>query len=290
MNSTFAELRDALRVQVAPDAIDDVNIKTPLGNKDEASFMRLTSWCYCLLFEAGRITFKFLMQLRAAGYDAVAACEGTSQLVNCLRTVLSHNLGYDDRDLAVRKTASDWFLATCGETYPETADHWELCFAALAKLINEFLCASKSVITKIARSREDKELIFCDLKKRLNRNWPAHRFDGLIEDAAAKLGRKIRAVPMREARISAWRAYLDKLPDDADFELEMERLIDGEVHQHFSTAMPLSARELMEALDLIPGPEVGRAMEVARRLFLAGNRDADSLLEATANEWSSSCS
>ena len=64
--------------------------------------------------------------------------------------------------------------------------------------------------------------------------------------------------------------FLAALADDADIEIEMERLIDGEVATHFRSILPISTRELMDSLGLQPGPIVKEAIDALRRVYESG--------------------
>jgi hypothetical protein len=125
-------------------------------------------------------------------------------------------------------------------------------------------------------------MIFDDLRRRLLREWEPHQYDELIEDAATRMGETINAKPLRDRHISEWRKYLASLTDDADCQREMERVIDGEVANHFRATLPMTARELMEGLQLDPGPAVKRAIELMRQLHDSGVRDKQELLSRVA--------
>jgi hypothetical protein len=138
------------------------------------------------------------------------------------------------------------------------------------------------MISEVAGAPEDAEMIFGDLRRRLKREWAPHEFDALIEEAATRLGEKINARAFRERRIADWRRYLASLPDDADCSREMERVIDGEVANHFRSILPVSIRELVENLGLTPGPIVKRAVDILRQLHEGGVRDKQELLAQVA--------
>ncbi len=280
LNVRYTDLRDGLRAQIGPDSISDVNIRPPSGDADEASFLWLTSWCFGLLFEAGRVSVPFLLGLQFPQLNDRERHNQARDTVQQLRTFQSHNLGFDDgHDLNIRKAVSDWFVQTCKGVYPTNPAQWRACFERLCTDVCGVLSYCTIVLSTISASEEDSKMICEDLRRRLNRNWRPHQFDLLVENAAARLGERINARSFRERRISDWRDYLMSLPEDLDPVPEMERLIDGEVANHFHLSLPIRTQELMETLRLDPGPEVKRALDLARRIFESGVRDPADLLQ-----------
>ena len=53
LNSAVNDLRKSLTNFVDERALSEITVRPPVGNCDEASFIRLVSWTYALLFEAG---------------------------------------------------------------------------------------------------------------------------------------------------------------------------------------------------------------------------------------------
>lgn len=140
-------------------------------------------------------------------------------------------------------------------------------------------------LSLVAASAEDRDTVFLDLRRRLNRDWAANTFDRIVDDAAARLGERVNAKAFRERRIGEWRKYLSTIPEDADAEAEMERIIDGEISDYFRSRLPIGTRELMDALGLDPGPGVKRAIEIAKRVFDSGVHDRTELIVRTRSEF-----
>jgi hypothetical protein len=278
-NGLYIELRDALRAQIAPQALTDLNIRAPIASKDEASFIRLTAWCYALLYEAGRTSMPFLLAVERDDqiYDVH---KKFMNLVSSLRAYLAHNLGFDDgHDLNIRKICSDWFLGSCGAVFPSTPNQWERCFNLLCDGICQLLMHCCDKLAYIATS-DDKGLFIEQLRRRISRNWPAHEYDKIITDAAFRMGNTINARALREQHLSKWRAFAETIPDDQDVYNEVVRLIESVVYHHFKTRLPITTSELVSALGLEPGPKIGRAIELARRAFDDGITDKEKIILA----------
>jgi len=269
----------------------DMNIRPPASEEDEAAFLRLTGWCYVLLFEAGRVSIPFLLELRGGTLPLGSAGPhiATRKMVQGLRTALSHNLGFQsNHELEIRKAVSVWFLETCQEVVPSSAAAWRTCFVRLCNDVVALLNYCSTMLSSVATSVEDRDNTFDSLRRRLSLDWPAHEFDALIEDAAARLGEKINARSFRDPRLPSWRRFLGTLPQSADPRLEMERLIDGEVAEHFRSVLPIRTNEIMQRLNLTPGPRVKAAVEMAKRIHESGIREREMLLKRLEEEFSES--
>lgn len=280
LNSRYIDLRDGLRAQVGPASIGDLDVRPPAWDGDEASFLRTTVWCYALFYEAGRTSIPFLLNLRGFSTEGVAkAHEATLRIVRDLRTFFSHNLGFDnEHDLDLRRATSDWFIGTCRATFPVNGDQWKACCARLCHDAGTLLVHCTSVLSACA-SAPERDRIFGTLRLRIRRDWPAHEYDRLVTDAAARIGESINARVLRERRLSHWRRFVEALPDEADVQDEVERLIEIDVLEHFRARLPITGRDLILALGLDPGPRVRAALEIARRAFEDGLRTRDQLIE-----------
>jgi len=80
-------------------AFEDIHVLLPDPDQPEPGFMRATSWLYCLYFEGGRVSIKFLRRLgEAYGLGDRNIADTHVEAVRCLRTELHHNLGFTDSD------------------------------------------------------------------------------------------------------------------------------------------------------------------------------------------------
>jgi hypothetical protein len=285
LNSAVTDLRNGLCAQVSDNAMMSVNSRPPTGTSDEASFLRLTTWCYILIFEAGRIGIRYLLKVPPPLGDHArsVSAEKTCNNVNLLRTWFFHNLNFDD---VKRKEVSSWFLAECKVISPTDKAHWKVCIKALCKEVIELVSYCNEIVSGIAASQDDKDVFFEDLKIRIERNWPAHEFDKLVSDAASHIGESLDVVKFRNAKIPTWRNYLEQQPEDADLKREATRIIERDVHDHFRSILPVTTPEIMAVLNIDPGPKVRDAIELTRALFNGGIRDPDKLLKELKSKYS----
>lgn len=282
LNAAVSTLTEGLRIHIATDSIASVNTRPPASSDDEVGFLRLTTWSYSLVFEAGRTSFALLLAVPPIDGDSSAQDrhKATLTAVQQLRTWLHHNLGFDsDRELTIRRAVSEWFIQSCGATAPMSPDQWAKCFCRLCDDVEAMVDYCLEVLSGIMRSLEDRDQVLETWRRRLQRDWAAQKFDQLVSDSAARLGESINARALRERRLPEWKRYLESIPEEEDPVPKMERLIDLEVFNHHRAALPLGAKDLMMELGLSPGPIVKDALRFLREGFEAGIRDRPGLVQ-----------
>ena len=279
LNAAMSDLRNSVRSFVGEEALGEITARPPAGDADEASFLRLASWSYVLLFEAGRVSIPYLLELPseygAAGKDAKTA----RQLVHALRTWSFHNLGFTSgRDVLLAQTVQRWFLKNCGVNPPNDEDAWRRCCQALCGEVGLVIAYCQGAVTLVLSAPDDGRTAIADLRRRIERAWPAHEFDKLADDAAIRLGIRIDGRKFRETHLTKWREFLESLPDADDPEMHMIRMIERDLLEHAAFVLPIDGNDVMASLDLDPGPNVGVALRHARELYQSGIRDREQLL------------
>lgn len=282
LNAAVVALTEGLRIHVDTNSIASVNTRPPASSDDEVGFLRLTTWSYSLIFEAGRTSIALLLSVPPANGASASQDRhrATVEAVQQLRTWLHHNLGFDsDRELSIRRAVSEWFIQACGATAPMTPDQWAKCFGRLCADVKAMVDHCLEVLSGIMRSVEDREQVLETWRCRLQRNWEAHRFDQLVADSASRLGESINARAFRERRLPEWKRFLESIPEQEDPVPKMERLIDLEVFNHVRAAPPFGAKDLMAELGLSPGPTVKEALRLLREGFEGGINAKPELLK-----------
>ena len=280
LNAAVVDLRNSLRSFVGDSALEEITVRPPAGDSDEASFLRLVAWSYSLVFEAGRTAIPYLLELpdrsSSVTIDPKAACK----LVHSLRTWSFHNIGFShNRNVALSQHVQRWFVKTCGANPPIENDSWQRCFLALCDEVSAVVTHCQDAVTVVLSAPDDGEAAISDLRQRIHRAWPAYRFDALVHDAALRLGMQIDARKFREPRLSKWRGFLESLPEDVNLEERVICMIERDLLDHNAQVLPINGRDIMRALNLNPGPEVGAALHCARNIFRSGVHDREELLE-----------
>ncbi len=242
--------------------------------------MRLTSWSYVLLFEAGRVSIRFLLKLPSQESNADRNPRNVLESVHSLRTFYFHNMGLSERDLQLSRKTRNWHHEKCGTAVPKRNREWRKCFESLCSEVSEVITHCHEVVDTVLASPIDGNRTISDLKMRLDRNWPAHRFDGLVGDVLVQLGleNRLKIPVFRERHLSKWRHFLECLPEGEDLEARMIRVIERDVLNHFDGVLPIGGRDVMFELGIPQGPLVKLALLKAREHLLEGSKSKEELL------------
>lgn len=242
VSTAYGQLRRRLSVYAGQDALQNITIDPPKGVSDELSFLRMVAWSYVLLYEAGRVPFSYLRQLPPWNQPASALLP----YVRALRTWTSHNLALDNAaDIATLRDAIAWFSKTCGVGTPTSSSHWEKCFTSLCADLVVLLSAALGACDAF-ESLEDRDRLVEGLKRRLDRDWAAYRFDAVVEEVAIRLGYEgIDPVRVRSRHLDAWRKVVASSTDD-HLERNLKLRIEADILAMMGSALPLTSEELTE--------------------------------------------
>lgn len=283
LNAEVSELRRALQVYVAPEALEEITVSHPAGNSDEASYLRLTSWCYVLLFEVGRVTIPFLLNLPSTKGRADKNLLSVRKNVRSIRTFCFHNLGFTARDVQLSRKARDWHREKCGTDTPKQKQEWRNCFRSLCSEVSDVVGHCHGTVDNVLASPIDGEGAIAELRRRLDRNWPAHRFDRFVEEILVQIGRELNVTAFRNQHLTNWREYLEYLPEGDDVETEMIQLIERDVLNFFHNVLPIDGRDILN-LGVPEGHLVDMYLLKARDFMLNGNRSREELLDSIEKE------
>lgn len=261
-------------------AFEEMHVIIPDSSSPEPGFIHATSWLYCLYFEAGRVSLTFLRRLgEAYGLIERSNADEHIEVVRCLRTELHHNLGFADTDQAARTVAQSWRRKVCGTAIPREDGHWCKCYDCLVDTAYGFLNSIDQVVRRIEADGDRSAMQIDDWLRRLERNWSVAAFDRLVDDTKYRIGRDtMNTVSFRNRHIDRWRKQLDLLEDDFDFEDEATRLIEKTLLDEDSIVLPVTGRDVMDALELTPGKRVGYYLEEARKIFESAPCSREELL------------
>ena len=275
LNVAVTDLRTSLGSFVGPEALTEVSVRPPVDGGGEISFLRLVSWSYVLIFEAGRISIPFLLR----SVSAYEHQRESIELIRALRTWSFHNLGLDSgRDRQLSRLVHRWFIGACRRSPPAEDTNWNDCFDQLCCLVGEVVDQCQQAVAIVLSSADDGKVVIEDLQNRIDRFWPPHKFDPLVGDVAIRLGVRIDVVKFRKRRLGAWRSFLFNIPEDDDPTEAITRLMERDLLEYEDGILPVSGRDVMAQFGLPPGPEVGAMLRRARELFGAGVREKDELL------------
>ena len=279
LNAAAMDLRHSLCSFVDQAAMVEITVRPPAGECDEASFLRLVAWSYAYVFEAGRVVIPYLLQLPGSSHEASSEARKAQNLVHDLRTWSFHNLGFGkNRDVEISRHVQRWFIGTCGAYPPENPVNWRSCFVGLCYEMEKIILHCQGVMIGVLSAPDDGEATTDDLRRRIKRAWPAHEFHKLVGDAVIRLGMRIDSQSFCRTRLARWRDFLVNIPDSDDPRSHMIRMIERDLLDYVNDVLPINGRDVMKALKLDAGPQIGSALRRARELFRSGVKDPKDLL------------
>lgn len=284
LNAAAIELRNSLRSFVGAAAMEEITVAPPAGDQDEISFLRLVSWSYVLLFEAGRVSIEYLLQLPAAG-DRARDPKAAKALVHDLRTWSFHNVGFgSEREVALSRRVRRWFIETCGACPPHDNQGWSTCFLALCEEMQAVVVHCQQAMITVLQGDDDGEVATTDLRRRIDRAWSAGEFQELMGDVALRLDIEVDTRKFCERRLASWRTYLECLPEGDNLIDRLLAMMERDLLAHVEDVLPVNGREIVDAFGMDPGPDVGRALRLAQKLFRDGLRDRQAILDRLSSD------
>ena len=278
LNAEFLRLRQSISTFAGENALGEITIQPPAA-EEETSFLRLVAWSYALIYEVGRVSIPYLLNLPSGRSCSQKDARRARVLVNSLRTWLFHNLGYQNkRSIQISSQVSLWFVEKCGTNSPNTDEEWQRCFEALCAEVMFVLIHSRDAFAMVLTGPENGRETIDDLRHRLDRNWPAFWFDRLVNDAATRMGLSLEVTKFRESRLEEWRRFLETIPEDDNPEVLVGRLIERDILVHVRYVIPIDSSDVMLVLGIEPGDEVLEYMRFAYRLFDQGITNRQALL------------
>ncbi|MEY2167679.1 MULTISPECIES: hypothetical protein [unclassified Rhodanobacter] len=236
-----------------------VSLKLPVALDGELAFYKLVNWGFAVFAEAARVPFAFLAQLPPR-----SEATRTKDDLGRLRTFLSHNLSEASRsDRKVLLLLNAWFRAACGYELPTTEEHFRSCCASLYSQLDQVLRGLAEACLALTDEIDGSQLSE-DLACRVSVDWPAHRFDRVVEDAVARLGDPgLDLMEFRRQRLDGWRKQLAlaRKGYEAPF---LASVVDRDLLDVFERRLPFQVQKLVEQFGFESGPLVASLLLLRR--------------------------
>lgn len=224
---TFAEVEAATsrfrEVLHAAVKIDKVSVPNPEEPLDELHFFRLVMWCYVYLVEVVAGPRRHLQGImRGSNPSTFAKVAHVVRLVESLRTYSGHQLAETKRDADIRAFVVTWLDANGGER------QWEARARELCNLMVEAINLLNN--TWVGLNTADPEMAVLRMLETIERSWPAHVFDGMVEAAVAELSiNGFDVVAYRKIHLEGWVKLAGCFSDRAQADLELRNAIRSEL-------------------------------------------------------------
>lgn len=280
------ELRAASLLQAQHLAFLELSLRQPTFSPSELGFYQVVSWLYCFYYEAGRVSFPFLLE-----HFSVYNLEGQDrhqedyERVRELRTQLQHNLNLESSsDLELQTHCERWYSKRCGSAIPGTDKEWENCLEALLSEAQELLRAAINCIREIEKD-EAKVRVVEQWLFQIRRYHPPHEFERLIAVAARDMGQEfLDPVRICDRYYDKWSKELRLRMGDYDFEFEARKLIEHTLLTDAELPLPITGQDIIRQLGIPPGPSVGRLLKKARILYTENPSSKEDLIQRLAVE------
>ena len=164
--------------------VEEITVAEPNNLRDELNFIKLVSWCYVLLFEAGATLFTQLGALAING-DANIGNEKmrVRQDVQNIRTKYFHNLPKTSTRNEKKHRQAEIWLRLNGKSPVK----WCMCCKALMQQMADYIALLTKHWNDAIETEEDRKQIVQQLVDALEKKWPAHKYDRVIEEIACEL-------------------------------------------------------------------------------------------------------
>lgn len=240
---TFYDLKNAcddfratLRDTVGRDLVSTISVDEPLDPQNELYFSKLVYWCYVMVFEASQPATRYILSLlRAADPIEHKKAASVVEDLNHLRTVRVHNLSPESKsDGHKQRRASIWLLQNGGEP-----TDWPSCCQVLTSDVTYVVRLLDEKWRQIVASDEDRATAIKDLIAAIDREWPPHTFDRMLEGAAKEIGLQgFDCVKYRQSRLEKWRELVGFFESRSQAEAAMQAAILRELEQIFGRSVP----------------------------------------------------
>jgi len=278
-DSIQAAMYEALQLREEVNAIacgfnpvNQVFSATSLGlpglNPSELGFIRVVSWLYVHYYEVGKLGTEFLTELVSAyALEFGDRPKAHRTMIQRLRTYCQHNLApTETHSIEIQRECESWFFANCGSKRPGVEEHWNKLLRSLICEAIEYFTYLRDTLRKIELDESKTQLIE-QWALRISRFHAPHKFDRIIEEVASDFGREgLDAVRFRKRYYDRWRKEFELRLDNCDFEREARKLIEHALLSEQQNVLPIDGRDVMELLEIPPGPKIKDALLLARQI------------------------
>lgn len=230
----------------------------------ELGFLRLVSWCYCLLRESGRDATVYLSKGRP-DQDWSSQLVEFQQRIEALRTFFQHHLDDSPRSREIRAQAGAYLSMNSN---PQAEINWLDRLTTLSDDVEDVMARLAAGVRHL-REGESSEIVPALWEATKARTVAPQDIDEMILEVARSFGLyDVNPRKLRDRHIESWRRKLEVVPIREDAREYLRRLIEAEfVNLMSKPTPPVNGNDVMDHLGLAPGPQVAQAIKLARDRF-----------------------
>jgi hypothetical protein len=253
------------------------SLETSASECAELRFLRGVLFYYSLLCECGAKPIRFCVNQSQfaplVAFDPAAALK----IIHALRTQAAHSLEQSADDDRLRFTARSWFRQHTALDFPAADAHWSRCAdqieqtgAALLQGIVRFL--------KILQDDPEMASMRAELRREIEGGIRPIDAETVVAEVLAEQGRRdLSPGKLCERWFADWSRTLSVKSANTNLLLDLRKLVETTVCLT-PEPPPISAKEIMDALNIGPGPMVGALVKERDRLCKEGIKNRDDLL------------
>lgn len=234
----------------------------------EAGFLRLVSWLYMLYYESGQSEVRFLIdKFDVYQLDMEHVSRKHYKEVKVLRTTLQHNMDLDKaKGLDYKQISDAWFQRSIHQNLPTSAIEWQRCLSVLVDDAFLFLGDSNETVNLIEVDEFCRSIVD-EWNVRSSRNHQPYEFDKIIEVVASEFGLEyFDVIKFRKQNAEMWLRELQLRLGVFDFQVESRKLIERDIIR--KPVLPITAIDIMERFNIVPGKQVRELMDLATRIYI----------------------
>lgn len=254
-------------------------VRPSIGNP-ELTFLKVTFWLYIHYWESGKVSLGFLERQypQLVGKSSLIIGEHRTD-VQRLRTYFAHNLtSGSPTDRATFSHVLIWFEKACKKMFPEEEDDWNACLDSVCMNAACYFGELLNCVNAVKNS-EARDEIVVEWAGRLDRHLDLYQMEEIVSVVVNDIGRQgLDPARLSRRHYDLWSKDLRHCSDDAEIKVEARRLIEATLLAG-PTVLPIDGSDLLRELCLSPGPEVGRMLSKARKIYEENPCSAQGLIE-----------
>ncbi|MGA2865849.1 MAG: hypothetical protein ABSF95_15360 [Verrucomicrobiota bacterium] len=247
----------------------------------ELRFLRSVLFYHSLLSECGAKPVRFCVNQSQfkplLAIDAVAAL----QIIYALRTQAAHSLEQGSNGGQLQSAARSWFRQHTRSDFPPDENHWRTCVQAVEQMGCSILEAIKRFLQTIETDPE-MDAMRNELRQTIEGGLSRMDIEAVAAQVLAEQAREdLSPGKFSDRYFFEWYSTLKLKSERTDLLLDARKLIETTLSQ-IPEPPPVTAKQIMDTLGVPQGPMVGELVRERDRLFKAGTRNPQELLDKLA--------
>lgn len=243
----------------------------------ELRFLRSVLFYFALLFECGGKPVRFCINQSQFTDSVSNDAEASMKTIHALRTQAAHSLEDGPHDRGLRLIAKYWFRKQTQQDFPTSEEDWRTCADEIEKLGMTILDGIKRFISPL-ESDPEMDRMKLELRQSMEGGLRRAEIEELVDQVLKTQGRMdLRPDKICERFLSEWTKTLSLKSIGSDVHSAVLTMIESTIGQ-IPEPPPISTEEIIDALQLQPGPIIASVVRERDRLVKDGVKDRSDLI------------